>query len=171
MDHQKFMGQALAEAESALKNGEFPVGCVIVHNDAVVACGQRQHSAQSAARQANEIDHAEIIALRELLIKRPNIPPEQVRVYSTMEPCLMCYAAMLLNGVRSIIYAYEDVMGGAANLPLANLNPLYSEMQVLITKGILRNQSLKLFQQFFSSPKNSYWQDSLLSRYTLEQGL
>ena len=79
----------------------------------------------------------------------------------------MCYATLLLSGVRSFVWAYEDVMGGGANLPLYMLNTLYAEMRVHLFDRVLRAESLRLFQEFFRT--GTYWQDSLLARYTLAQ--
>lgn len=79
----------------------------------------------------------------------------------------MCYATMLLSGIRRFVWAYEDVMGGGTNVDLARLNPLYAEMKTELVPGVLRNESLALFQDFFK--RYSYWQNSLLSRYTLAQ--
>lgn len=81
----------------------------------------------------------------------------------------MCYSTLLLSGVRSFVWAYEDVMGGGTNLALQQLNPLYQAMQVQLVGGVLRQESLALFQQFFQG--HDYWQDSLLARYTLDQQL
>lgn len=81
----------------------------------------------------------------------------------------MCYATLLLNGIRKIVYAYEDFMGGGTELTLRELPPLYSEMQISIIPHILRQESLELFRRFFADPNNSYWQDSPLERYTLSQ--
>ena len=108
------------------------------------------------------------------LIKRQNldileIPLAEITVYSTMEPCLMCYSTMILNGIRKIVYAYEDVMGGGTNLPLQQLNPLYRDMNVELVPDVLRERSLSLFKRFFLNPANNYWKDSLLSSYTLSQ--
>ena len=168
MDHEKYMHIALIQAQEALKNGEFPVGAVFVHEDKVVASGQRLHT-QGLQAAVNEIDHAEILALRNCLLQNPDINTGELVVYSTMEPCLMCYSTMILNGIRNIVYAYEDVMGGGSNLPLDQLNPLYAEMEINVTPHILRKESLALFQKFFSNPQNEYWKDSLLANYTLKQ--
>lgn len=165
-EHQPFMRMALAEAEKALNANEFPVGCVIVANGTVVAKGCR---ANSRSDNANELDHAEIVALRQLLSAQPDIDRGSLIVYSTMEPCLMCYATLLLNGVRTIVYGYEDAMGGGTNLDLATLTPLYREMQVEVIPGMLRAVSLDLFKRFFANPENDYWRDSLLADYTLKQ--
>ena len=160
------MRLALAEAKTALAADEFPVGCVIVSNDKIVATGCR---ANSRSDNANELDHAEIVALRQLLAKQPDIDRESLIVYSTMEPCLMCYATLLLNGVRTIVYGYEDAMGGGTGLDLASLTPLYREMEVNLIPNVLRTESLALFKQFFANPKNDYWHESLLADYTLKQ--
>ncbi len=164
--HQTFMRLALSEAEQALAANEFPVGCVIVHHGEVVARGHRTNSRTGTA---NELDHAEVAALRELLSARPEIDRPGLTVYSTMEPCLMCYATLLLNGVRTIAWAYEDAMGGGTGLDLDSLPPLYREMRPTLIGGVLRAESLALFQRFFLNPDNDYWQGSLLADYTLRQ--
>jgi len=160
------MAAALAEARLALEAGEFPVGCVLVADNRIIARGHRINSRDEAA---NEIDHAEIIAMREYLGSSKDTSADQITVYSTMEPCLMCYATLLLNGVRRFVYAYEDSMGGGTGLDLGNLPQLYKEMRVKITDGICREESLALFREFFSAPENRYWQGSLLAEYTLRQ--
>lgn len=81
----------------------------------------------------------------------------------------MCYSTLLLSGIRRFVWAYEDVMGGGTNLALQQLNPLYQAMSVELVGSVLRQESLALFQQFFG--EHDYWQDSLLSRYTLSQQL
>lgn len=162
--HNVFMQQALREAEQALREGEFPVGCVIVFDREIVATGARQRS-----QEANEMDHAEILALRALIQNHPDIDPAAVTVYSTLEPCLMCFAAMIINGIRHIVYGYEDAMGGGTDLNLASLPQLYKEMDIEIIPFVLRKPSLALFKQFFANPANTYLQDTMLAEYTLDQ--
>ncbi len=165
-EHERFMDLALTEAGKALAEGEFPVGCVLVADGKVVATGRRKNSLQGSR---NEIDHAEILTLRSLVAAQPDLDLSTITVYCTLEPCLMCYSTMLLSGVRSFVWAYEDVMGGGANLPLYMLNTLYAQMKVQLVDRVRRRESLQLFQQFFTS--GDYWQDSLLARYTMAQPL
>ena len=165
-EHEAYMRAALDEAKLALDLGEFPVGVVLVADGEIVVRASRRNS---QAQSRNEIDHAEINALRILVERHAQVEPSRVSVYSTMEPCLMCYSTLLLSGVRSFVWAYEDVMGGGTNLALQQLNPLYQAMQVQLVGGVLRQESLALFQQFFQG--HDYWQDSLLARYTLDQQL
>ncbi len=162
--HEYFMQFALNEAQQALTQNEFPVGCVIVSDAEVVATGARKRS-----REANEMDHAEILALRSLINDRPDIAPADVTVYSTLEPCLMCYATMIISGIRHIVYGYEDAMGGGTDLNLATLPYLYKKMDIEITPFVLRKPSLLLFKDFFSSSKNKYLQDTMLAEYTRDQ--
>jgi tRNA(adenine34) deaminase len=163
MDYEFFMLKALEEAERALDRGEFPVGCVLVYENSVLVTGAKHHSGH------NELDHAEMLALRRLMDLEKDIDRERVILFSTLEPCLMCYAAIILNGVRQIVYAYEDVMGGGTSLDLKRLNPFYQDMQVSTIPHVLREESLALFKRFFSDPKNSYLKGTLLAEYTLKQ--
>lgn len=163
-EHETFMRIALDEAEQALTEGEFPVGCVMVADGRVVAKGRRCNSLEA---NRNEIDHAEIVTLRRLIAEQPQLDLGTVTVYTTLEPCLMCYTTMLLSGIRTFVWAYEDVMGGGANLPLYMLNTLYAQMKVHLLDRVLRDESVQLFQEFFRT--GSYWQDSLLARYTMAQ--
>ncbi len=161
-----FMTAALDLARTALAAGEFPVGCVITDGDTVVARGQRTGT---AAGSGNEIDHAEINALRRLWATGTQINRSTLTLYCTMEPCLMCFAAIVLTGIGRIVYAYEDVMGGGTGLDRFGLPPLYRDADLTVVPGVLRKDSLLLFRRFFTDSGNPYWTDSPLSRYTLAQ--
>lgn len=159
------MNKALELAKEALSNDEFPVGCVIVHDNKIVAKGSRCNSGV----KVNEVDHAEMVALRNLLSTPSKVDLSEVVVYSTMEPCLMCFATLLVNGVTRFVYGYEDAMGGGTSLPLEKLAPLYRDIKLEITPGVLRSNCLELFKQFFSVSGNPYLRDSYLAEYTLKQ--
>lgn len=163
------MEEALKEAAQALAAGDFPVGCVLVHNHQVVARGRRLRSGAAPEQPVNEVDHAEVLALRHLLDQRPEVPLAEVTVYSTMEPCLMCYATLLVSGIRAFVFAYEDAMGGGTSLRLDQLPPFYQAMTVEIVPHILRTESLRLFKQFFTASANPYLTDTLLADYTRAQ--
>ena len=167
MDDRHFMGKALDQAQQALRDGEFPVGCVVVRGRQVVASGARRGT---AGGRPNEVDHAEMVALRRLLAAAPDIAREDLTIYCTMEPCLMCFAALTLNRIGRVVYAYEDVMGGGTRCDLEAFPPLYRTLQPQVTGGVLRSESLALFQAFFADPANAYWKGSALATYTREQG-
>lgn len=167
--YEFFMKTALEEALAALERNEFPVGCVIVHDNRIIATGSRTGTTMG---MTSETDHAEMNALRNLALIEADgakIEKSEITIYATMEPCLMCLGAIILSGIKKIVYAYEDVMGGGTGCDMGSLTPLYKESGIRIVPGVMRDQSLVLFKRFFSNSENVYWKDSLLARYTLEQ--
>ena len=168
MANEFFMEIALAQAKKAFAKGEFPVGCVIVQGQEVIATGARQGT-NCENSFFSEIDHAEIRALKSLEVNARKFIPERSVLFCTMEPCLMCFAATLLAGIKKIVYAYEDPMGGGTGCDLSIMPPLYKAANMEVVPGVLREKSLDLFYKFFNKETNLYWKDSFLQAYTLEQ--
>ena len=81
----------------------------------------------------------------------------------------MCLGALILSGIGTVVYAYEDVMGGGTRCDLKRLTPLYQNHPISIVSNVLRRESLDLFKAYFKDPENAYWRGSLLARYTLDQ--
>lgn len=168
IDYTFFMGKALKLAKEALLQGEFPVGAVVVYENEIIATGSKKGTSEE---RSNEIDHAEMLCLKQLanLDKIIKINKDEITIFCTLEPCLMCFGAIILSEIGRIIYAYEDIMGGGTNCDLGKLAPLYTNSKISIIPGVLRQESLELFKTFFSNAQNNYWGNSLLSRYTLQQ--
>ena len=164
MDYDYFMGEALKEAEAALARGDFPVGCVMVHRDRIVARGSRKGTRDNGR---NELDHAEMMALRQLVLLSQELEPAGVTVFCTMEPCLMCFSALILAGIGEVVFAYEDAMGGGSGCDRSQMKPLYRDSPIVLRPHVRRSESLALFQKFFADPANRYWRGSLLAEYTL----
>ncbi len=166
--HECWREVAIDQAQSAFGKGEFPVGCVIVENDRVIASGSRSGTG-SCRVKPSEIDHAEIRALRNLEATEREFDPGATVLYCTMEPCLMCFAAIILSGIKTVVYAFEDPMGGGTRMAWDSAAPLYRDADVTVIADVLRSRSLDLFKKFFKRPENQYWKNSLLEAYTLEQ--
>lgn len=166
MDYDHFMKMALDEAQAALNDGEFPVGCVMVYDNKAVVSGARQGT---TGDYPNEVDHAEMVALKRLFRLEAKINLQEVTVFSTLEPCLMCFGALMISGIGKLVFAYEDAMGGGTGCDRTSMTPLYQSNQMTIVPGILRHESLKLLKAFFSEPQNMYLRDSILATYTLNQ--
>ncbi len=166
MDYNLFMGNALELAENTLAKGEFPVGCVLVYENEIIAAGSRKGTIKNSK---NEIDHAEIVALRHLSEYPENIDKSRITLFCSLEPCLMCFGAIILSGITKIVYAYEDVMGGGTACDLSQLTPLYKKPRLTVVPGILRHRSIKIFKEYFDNRDNHYWRGSLLAEYTLNQ--
>ncbi|OQY05056.1 MAG: tRNA-specific adenosine deaminase [Desulfobacteraceae bacterium 4572_123] len=166
MDYNFFMNKALDQARKALAQGEFPVGCILVYEGGILTTGARSGT---CGPFPNETEHAEMVALKKLAKIKTPLKKHEITLFCTMEPCLMCYGAILLSGIGKIVYAYEDAMGGGTGCDLESLPPLYRQNRLSIVPNILRHESLALFKAFFTSPANKYWQGSFLASYTLEQ--
>lgn len=166
MDYDAFMTEALKEARAAYDAGEFPVGCILAYEDDILVSGRRSGT---TGDNINEIDHAEMIALRRLARINTVIDHHKITVFSTLEPCLMCYGAIILSRIKKIVYAYEDVMGGGTGCDRTALNPLYQKSRITIVSNVMRNESLTLLKNYFSNPEINYWNGSLLAKYTLSQ--
>lgn len=185
MKDDYFMDIALKLAADALEAGQFPVGCILVANNNVVAEGFRHNS---RGETSNELDHAEILALKRWIEKgMPGKESGPVTAYTTLEPCMMCLGALIINGINRVVFAFEDVMGGATGIdftgpftasPLTSWKPegtefsdrsLYFDYGRNITGGIQRTKALELFRSFFQDPSVDYWNESMLSRYILSQ--
>ena len=166
MDYEYFMGKALDLAKKTLSEGEFPVGCVIVCQNKIIVTGARKGT---IGNFPDEIDHAEMIALKRLSDLNMDLSENKIALVTTLEPCLMCFGAAMLSNINEIVYAYEDVMGGGMSCDVSRMASLYKQRQITVVPNILRKESLKLFKAFFQNPSNVYWRGSLLAEYTLKQ--
>lgn len=175
------MAAAIEQATMALERGEFPVGCLLVSDGYIVGSGARTHS---SGMNINELDHAEILALRDWAAGGYRGAQAGITAYVTLEPCFMCLGALMINNIDRIIFAYEDVMGGACGTDLSR--PLTAGLKNMAAReikehlymkyrgteimgGVLRRESLSLFHNFFSNDSCHYLRDTYLARYTLEQ--
>lgn len=163
------MNLALEKAEIAFLNGEFPVGCVVVQDKCVIADSSRQGTSGNRSK-FSEIDHAEIICLKNIEKTDTDTDLARAVLFCTMEPCLMCLGAIILSGIKKIVYAYEDPMGGGTSCDLNQLPILYKNSDIEIISGVMREKSLNLFYKFFKNKSNKYWKNSLLETYTIKQG-
>jgi len=160
------MRQALEHAREALDRDEFPVGCIMVYEGRIIAQGERAGTRRSVP---SEIDHAEMIALRQLEGLTEPIDRRRITVYATLEPCLMCFGALLISGIGTLVWAYEDAMGGGTACDRSRLPALYRDNNLEVIAHIRRGESLRLFQDYFSRPHIDYWRNSYLEAYTLAQ--
>ncbi|MEO0983745.1 MAG: nucleoside deaminase [Pseudomonadota bacterium] len=104
------MARALALAEEAAAADEAPVGAVIVDPETgeIVAEGRNAPIATH-----DPTAHAEIVAIRAAGAKRMNYRLTGLDLYVTLEPCAMCAGAISHARIRRLVFAAEDVKGGA----------------------------------------------------------
>ncbi len=103
-----WMQAALALAEEAERNGEVPVGSVIVLNDEIVGRG-----ANAPVASHDPSAHAEIIAMRDAGRRLGNYRLNGCRLFVTLEPCMMCVGAIVHARIDEVIFAASDPKSGA----------------------------------------------------------
>jgi tRNA(Arg) A34 adenosine deaminase TadA len=100
MNDKKFLVEAIEKSKESVAIGGFPVGVILVRDNEIVSTGL------SNGKQLNDpTSHAEIAAIREACQKLRTRNLKDLVLYSSLEPCLMCYAASSWASIRRIIYA------------------------------------------------------------------
>jgi len=144
MNDEFYMGQALKEAHKALAGSEVPVGAVIVHNERVIA---RAHNQTETLKDATA--HAEMIAITQAASALGDWRLEEVTLYVTKEPCVMCAGAIVNSRVGRVVYGTTDPLRGAAGslMDLVRDNRLPHQAEVVI--GIKEEECRDILQKFF----------------------
>jgi len=141
---EAFMRAALELAAEGRRQGEVPVGAVIVLGGAIVGRGYNQ---PIGARDPTA--HAEIVALRQAAAASGNYRLTGAELYVTIEPCQMCVGAMVHARIARVVYAAREPKAGAIESAMrAHEHPsLNHRMQAL--GGVLEAESRELIQAFF----------------------
>ena len=147
-----FMRLALSQAKVAFSKNEVPVGCIILDHKSqkVIASSHNQNHTLK-----NPINHAEISAITIACSTKKNKILDDCDLYVTLEPCLMCFAAISFARIRRVYYGIEDQKFGAfsANKIQNSLNPNYFQNEYY--GGFLEDDILELMQKFFQNLRKS----------------
>jgi tRNA(adenine34) deaminase len=108
-DDDRFMAEAIAEAELAANAGEVPVGCVLVRQGHVIARGHNLRE-----RSQDPTAHAELVAMRAAAARLRSWRLLDVTCYVTLEPCPMCAGALVNARIERVVYGCDDPKAGAA---------------------------------------------------------
>lgn len=140
------MRQALELALEARRNGEVPVGAIVVRNDEIIGKGYNQpiSSHDSSA-------HAEIVALRDAGAHARNYRLPGATLYVTIEPCTMCVGAMIHARVETVVFGAREPRAGAlvSNLRLHE-SAVYNH-QLQLVEGMLASECSALMADFFKA--------------------
>lgn len=139
-----FMSAALRQAEAAAAIDEVPIGAVIVENGQIIAKGHNRRIIDN-----DPTAHAEIVALREAAKCRKNWNLSGCDIYVTLEPCVMCSGALVLARINQLIFAANDLKGGAISLDISILENEKLNHRLEIKQGPLQKESSDLLSSFF----------------------
>ena len=146
---EKFMRKAIAAAKRGLKQGEVPIGAVVVFEDKVVSSGYNRRAKLQLASA-----HAEMMAIDRACKKFGSWRlPEGCELYVTLEPCPMCMGASLNARVDKVYFgAYEQKSGGA----ISKFNILSEGGLNHVTEfegGIMEEECSNMLKSYFKAKR------------------
>jgi len=144
-DHE-MMELAVEEALQASREGEVPVGAILVSDGGVVA---RDHNRSISFNDPTA--HAEILVLRAGAARLGNYRLNGCELYVTIEPCLMCAGAIVHSRVSRLVFGARDEKGGAVESLYHILEDARLNHRVQVTEGVLGERCQEIMQGFFSA--------------------
>jgi len=143
-DHESYMRLALSLALEAGKDGEAPVGAVVVDaGGSVVGCGRNRRERLTSATA-----HAEIEAIGEACKNLGNWRLGGCSLYVTLEPCPMCAGAVIMSRISSVYYGARDDITGSCGSVINLFMESYGQ-STQITGGVLADECSDLMTEFF----------------------
>ena len=146
MNDEDWMRRALTLAEKAAELGEVPVGAVLVRDDALLGEGFNQPIIAH-----DPTSHAEVMAIRDAAGRVQNYRLPGSTLYVTLEPCTMCFGALMHARVSRVVYAANEPRAGVCvsqlELPMAS----FYNHKLIVEGGVLAEDSAALLKGFFAS--------------------
>jgi tRNA(adenine34) deaminase len=140
-----FMRAALERAVNAGAAGEVPVGAVLVREEQIIASG-----GNAPIARCDPTAHAEINALRAAGRALGSYRLTDTTLYVTLEPCVMCAAAIVHARVRRLVFgAWDPRAGGAGSITNVFTLPGLNH-RVDVFGGVLMEECGRLLQDFFA---------------------
>jgi tRNA(adenine34) deaminase len=141
--HERFMKEALKEAEKALALNEVPIGAIIVANNKIIA------RAHNLTEQLTDVTaHAEMQAITSAANYIGGKYLIDCTMYVTVEPCYMCAGALNWSQISTLVIGAGDSKKGFSNLRANILHP-----KTKIISGILIDDCKALIQGFFEKKR------------------
>jgi len=143
-EHERYMRLAMREAEQALRKGEVPVGCVIVHGGMVIGRGHNQRELLQDPKA-----HAEMLAITAAAGHLGSWRLEETRMYVTLEPCPMCSGAIILARIPEVYFGAADPKAGCCGTLMNLLEDRRFNHQPAVTGGVLAEECGEMLSAFF----------------------
>jgi tRNA(adenine34) deaminase len=149
-DDIDYLRAAIDEALAAERDGEVPVGAVVVFEGAIVGRGNNR-----VLRDSDPTAHAEIVAMRAAGQALGNYRLEGCTLYVTLEPCAMCAGAILHARIKRLVYAATDPKAGACGSVLSVMNHPQLNHKVEVEAGLLAEECGALLTNFFRARRQA----------------
>ena len=140
-DDEYFMKRALAEAEQAFREGEIPVGAVVVCQNKIIARAYNQTETLTDVTA-----HAEMLAITSATGWLGGKYLTGCTLYVTLEPCVMCAGALGWTQIERIVWGASDPKRGFQKFAPEALHP-----KTVVSGGILAPECEELLRSFFEA--------------------
>lgn len=144
-----FMRNALELAAQAAKQGEVPVGAVVVYENQVIAEAYNERETRPSA-----MAHAELLALHRATEKLGRWRLTGCTLYVTLEPCVMCAGAIVQSRLDRVVYGAVDPKGGAVESLYQVLQDLRLNHRPAVEGGVLAEECGAVLSQFFKKRRS-----------------
>jgi tRNA(adenine34) deaminase len=141
---ERWMAHALDLAKAAERNGEVPVGALIVRDGALLAEGHNR-----TVMDADPTAHAEVVAIRAAARLMKDWRLIGATLYVTLEPCAMCAGAIVLARIPRVVFAAHDPKAGMGGSLEDLLRDPRLNHRCDVTSGVLAEESSSLLKAFF----------------------
>ncbi len=145
MNDEYFMNRAIALAKEAAKEGEVPVGAVVVLDGEIVGTGRNRRE-----NEKNALAHAELEAINEACRALGGWRLWKCDMYVTLEPCPMCTGAIINSRIKRLVYGASDYKAGSCG-SVVNLFSLPYNHKPEVVAGLKGEECAALLSNFFKS--------------------
>jgi len=147
-----YMPTALLEAKKALEKNEIPIGAIIV-NPVTKEIIAKSHNLTKTNN--NPLAHAEINAIHDACSKLQQFRLDGFDLYTSLEPCAMCAAAIATARIKRLYFALKDDKYGAVISNLDFFNSSACHHKVDYYYGFNEMEAKELLQEFFQKKRKS----------------
>ena len=145
-DDERYMAQAIRQAKKAAAIDEVPIGCVIVHEDKIIARGYNRRNVDSST-----LAHAEIMAIKKASKKLGDWRLEECTMYVTLEPCPMCAGAIVQARIPKVVIGAMNPKAGCAGSIIDMFQVKQFNHQVEAEHGVLEEKCRIMMKEFFKN--------------------
>ena len=141
---EQWMKIAIDEAHLAMDENEIPIGAVLVKNNKLIAKAHNQPIINS-----DPTAHAEIEVLRKAGEILHNYRLPKTTLYVTLEPCTMCFGAMIHARIERLVFGVQDPKSGVCGSSIDLSSESIFNHQISVSGGVLEKDCKKILQSFF----------------------
>ena len=146
---EKFMKLALQEAKKSKEMNEVPVGAIVVMNDEIISLAHNQSISQN-----DPTSHAEINAIRKASQNLDNYRLTGATLYVTLEPCAMCYGAIVHARITRLVFgAYDPKTGVCGSSIKLDEQECFNHTPEIVG-GVLEEDCSLILKDFFKERRN-----------------